>query len=204
MNKLILSALLLTFCRATAQTQIPTEGITYFLPETALRSALLIEKTTFTSSEYTRYSERFVETSVSDQPTTTYRIVVTQMDTYVMLDSTKQLTTTVDEEHSIVSVSRDQDGVIMVVNDKPRAMESQPALRPARKLSPIGPIKCMTAEMLAADSSARTAELAAQDIYDIRDNKNQLSHGEAGFMPEDDEQPKIVLNNLNMQKKTML
>ena len=117
MNKLILSTLLLAFCHATAQAQIPTEGVTYFLPKTALRFALLIEKTTFTPGEYARYSERFIKTPVNDQPTTTYRIVATQMDTYAVPDSAKQFTATIDKKHSIVSVNRDQNGVIMAVND---------------------------------------------------------------------------------------
>lgn len=103
-----------------------------------------------------------------------------------------------------MSVNRDQNGVIMAVNDKPRAVESLPAFKPARKPTPIDPAKYMTAEMLAAGSSAKTAELIAQDIYDIRDSKNQLSRGEAEFMPKDGEQLKIMLNNLNVQEKAML
>lgn len=204
MRKPVLTILLLAQSYLFAPAQSPTEGITYFLPKTALRFAFLIEKTTFTPGEYARYSERYIKTKVNSNPTTRYRIVDTQLSTYAVPDSAKQFTAIVDKKHSIVSISRDQNGVITAVNAKPIATEQPVAFVPSRPINPIDPSKYMTAEMLAAGSSAKTAELIAQEIYDIRDSKNQLSRGEAEFMPKDGEQLKIMLANLDLQEKALL
>lgn len=204
MRKLILCTLLLTLGLVTAQAQMPTEGVTYFLPKTALRFSFLIEKKTFTPGEYARYSERYIKTAVKSQSETNYSIVKTEMTTYALPDSAKQFTATIDKKHSIVSVDRDQNGVIMAVNARPKQVDSPKAFVPSPKTEPINPSKYMTAEMLAAGSNAKTAELIAQEIYDIRSSKNQLSKGEADFMPKDGEQLRIMLNNLDTQEQGLL
>lgn len=204
MRKLILSTLLLALSYGSAHAQIPTEGVTYFLPKTALRFSFLIEKTTFTPGEYAKYAERYTKTPVKSSPTTTYRIVGTQMDSYALPDSAKTYTATIDKKHSIVSVNLDHNGVLMAVNAKPKSIDKVVPFRSTPKPAPIDPHKYMTAEILAAGSSAKTAELIAQEIYDIRDSKNQLSRGEAEFMPKDGEQLRIMLNNLDTQEKAML
>ena len=94
----------------------------YSLPKTALRFSVLVEKTTFTPGKYARFSERYLKTPVKDTPTTTYRIVSTKMNTYAVPDSSKQFTATIDKKHSIISVSRDQNGVIMAVNSEPLSL----------------------------------------------------------------------------------
>lgn len=204
MKKTFLFSLFLALNITALWAQIPTEGVTYFLPKTALRFAVLVEKTTFTPGKYARFSERYLKTPVKDTPTTTYRIVGTKMNTYAVPDSSKQFTATIDKKHSIISVSRDQNGVIMAVNSEPMPVEKVTSFQSAPKPLAIDPAKYMTAEILAAGSNAKTAELIAQEIYDIRDSKNQLSRGEADFMPKDGEQLKIMLDNLNTQEKAML
>ena len=124
---------------------------TYFLPKTALRFSVLVEKTTFTPGKYARFSERYLKTPVKDTPTTTYRIVGTKMNTYAVPDSSKQFTATIDKKHSIISVSRDQNGVIMAVNSEPMPVKKVTSFQPSPKPVAIDPAKYMTAEILAAD-----------------------------------------------------
>lgn len=204
MNKLFLSLILLFIYIVPTWAQIPTEGVTYFLPKTALRFSLLIEKTTFTPGQYAQYSERYLKKEVKSHPITTYRIVATRINTFAVPDSTKHFTANIDKKHSIVSISKDLNNVITAVNTKPQPIEKYTPFKAAPKPLPIDPAKYMTAEMLAAGSNAKTAELIAQEIYDIRDSKNQLSRGEAEFMPKDGEQLRIMLNNLNTQEKALL
>lgn len=204
MKKNIFSICLLLYNFGVVLAQIPTEGVTYFLPKTALRFSLLIEKTTFTPGQYACYSEKYLKKQVKDVPTTTYRIVKLNMDSYAIPDSSKQFTATIDKKHSLVSVQRDKNGVIMAVNAKAEAAKPIEPFEPTPQPAPIDPTKYMTAEMLAAGSNAKTAELIAQEIYDIRDSKNQLSRGEAEFMPKDGAQLKLMLNNLNTQEKALL
>ena len=48
------------------------------------------------------------------------------------------------------------------------------------------------------------AELTAAEIYDIRENRNLLTKGQADFMPKDGEQLRLMLANLDTQEKALL
>lgn len=61
-----------------------------------------------------------------------------------------------------------------------------------------------TAEILSAGSVAKMAELTANEIYDIRENRGLLTKGQADFMPKDGEQLKLMLNNLDTQEEGLL
>ena len=73
--------LLCAFC-ANAQTRltpyrhgVTTEGAVYFLPKTALRFTVLVEKTTYTPGEYAKYADRYLALhDVGTEPTVSYRV----------------------------------------------------------------------------------------------------------------------------------
>ena len=48
------------------------------------------------------------------------------------------------------------------------------------------------------------AELTANEIYDIRENRGLLTKGQADFMPKDGEQLKLMLSNLDTQEEGLL
>ena len=54
-----------------------------------------------------------------------------------------------------------------------------------------------------ASSTAKMAELVANEIYNIRESKNALLRGQADNMPSDGAQLKIMLDNLNLQEEAM-
>ena len=61
-----------------------------------------------------------------------------------------------------------------------------------------------TEEILSAGSTAKMAELTANEIYDIRENRGLLTKGQADFMPKDGEQLKLMLSNLDTQEEGLL
>ena len=61
----------------------------------------------------------------------------------------------------------------------------------------------MSEDALAAGSTSKMAELIAQDIYEIRDSRNQLVRGQADNMPKDGEQLRLMLNQLNLQDRAL-
>jgi hypothetical protein len=61
----------------------------------------------------------------------------------------------------------------------------------------------MNEETLAAGSTAKMAELIAQDIYEIRESRNLLVRGQADNMPKDGEQLRLMLNQLDKQDQAM-
>ncbi|MBO4549442.1 MAG: DUF4831 family protein, partial [Bacteroidaceae bacterium] len=69
--------------------------------------------------------------------------------------------------------------------------------------APENPRSYMTQEILAAGSTAKMAELCAQEIYDIRDSKNALVRGEAENTPKDGAQLKLMLDQLDKQASVL-
>jgi hypothetical protein len=61
----------------------------------------------------------------------------------------------------------------------------------------------MNEDILTAGSTAKMAELTAQEIYDIRESRNMLQRGEAEFMPKDGEQMRIMLQGLDIQERAL-
>ena len=61
----------------------------------------------------------------------------------------------------------------------------------------------MTREILTAGSTAKMAELTAQEIYEIRESRNLLVRGQADNMPKDGEQLRLMLTQLEQQDRAL-
>ncbi|WP_288317659.1 DUF4831 family protein [Xylanibacter caecicola] len=209
MKKFITTAVigLLFMSSAMAQDDMPTvQGTTYFLPKTALRFSILAEKKTYTPGEYAKYAEKYLrKMDVSLEPETTYRILNVNISSFGMPDSTKQYVAKNDAKHSISTLQRDENGVLLAVNTTNTRTTTEPeAFKPANKVKPLNPRDFMNEEILSAGSTVKMAELCACEIYDIRENKSLLNKGQADFMPKDGEQLRIMLENLNTQEAALL
>ncbi|MBO1363133.1 DUF4831 family protein [Prevotella sp. A2931] len=205
MKKLIIVTLMAVYGLIPAMSQEPVNGATYFLPKTAVKFKLLIEKSTYTPGEMANYASRYMKLSnVGMQPQTHYRLVQINFYAVGLPDSTKQFTALIDKKHSIINLDRDENGVLMAVNDKAARITPQQPFRPAPKTAPDNPRDFFTEDILAAANEPRMAELIAQEITDIRESRNLLTRGEAEFMPKDGEQLKIMLAQLARQEKALL
>lgn len=207
-SKIIALAALMMPAAAGMQAQeagMSVEGSSYYLPQTALRFALQIEKSTYTPGEFAGYASRYLKRNdVSLSPLTTYRIVGLKLTSVAQPDTAKFFTAKADAKHSIRSLERDDNGVLVAVNAQPRKVEQPKPFRPAPKPAPLNPHDYMTEEILSAGSKAKMAELCVTEIYDIRENKSMLNKGQADFMPKDGEQLRIMLRNLDTQENALM
>uniref|UniRef100_A0AB33J7P0 DUF4831 family protein n=1 Tax=Prevotella sp. GTC17259 TaxID=3236795 RepID=A0AB33J7P0_9BACT len=202
--KILLSAALVLES-ANLQAQQPVEGTTYFLPKTAIKFNLLIEKTTVTPGQLALYADKYMRLrNVPQKPSTAYRLVSVNMRSVGIPDSAKQFTLQMDKKHIIYSVNRDENGVLLAVNAQPLKKQAYKPFKAARKPTLPDAHNYMTEDILAAGSSAKMAELIAREIYDIRDSRSQLSRGEAEFMPKDGEQLKLMFENLDTQEHALM
>lgn len=194
------------FLSTGAFAQNAVEGTTYYLPKTALNYTLLIERVTTQPGELSMYAGRFLKKDdVVSKATTAYRILKIQMTSVGVADTAKRFTPKIDAKHSINSMKVDEDSrILLAVNAEPKKIEKPAPFIAAPKPLPLNPRDYMSQEILAAGSSAKMAELIAQEIYDIRESKSQLNKGQADFMPKDGEQMRIMLNNLNTQEAALL
>jgi hypothetical protein len=196
--------LLLNVLLASITVNAQTEGTGYFLPKTELRFQLLIEKTTYTPGEYAVYSERFLKKQADKHSSTTYNIVGLKMYTTSIPDSEKNYVVPIDKKHTIFNVELDRSGILLAINTKPKSTVKPDSFTPYPKRKVLNPHDFMSEEILTAGSTAKMAELTAREIYDIRTSRNELTRGEAEYMPKDGDQLKIMLANLDRQENILL
>lgn len=198
------AALLLALTLSSAHSKAQTEGTRYYLPKTEMRFRLLIEKTSYTPGEFAAYSERFLKKKAESQKQTSYAIVGIDMYTTSVPDSAKTHIVPVDKKHTIFNVELAQNGILLAINSKPGVMPIPEAFDPAPHQQVPNPHDFMKEEILAAGSTIKMAELTAREIYDIRESRNELTRGEADYMPKDGDQLKIMLANLDRQESILM
>ncbi len=215
-KQLLLSLALLTMAAAGAQAQtevqtytpgVTAEGITYFLPHTRLLVSVTATKTTHTPGEYARFAQRYLR--IGNVPTTAYdewAITSVNITPYGVPDKTKAYTIKLKSKTSAPLVGLSRDGLLLSVNTDAPAPASLPTPSVTRTGgSPkFNPADYKTEEILSAGSTTKMAELTANEIYDIRENRSLLTKGQADFMPKDGEQLKLMLAKLDEQEEALL
>ena len=195
------------------QPGVTTEGAVYFLPKTAVTVTVQVEKTTYTPGDFCQYAERFLRIKeVSPTPSVSYRITAIHQDAVAVPDTAKRYAVKFDAKTSATNVRLSDDGILMAINTEDRDYAENKNLQrgnsPSSFLIPRSsnkpnPRQYMNEETLAAGSTAKMAELTAQDIYEIRESRNLLVRGQADNMPKDGEQLRLMLNQLDMQDRAL-
>ena len=180
------------------------EGTSYYLPKTAMKFTLTVEKTQYEPGQFAGYAQRYMkQDDVQLEASTTYRIVDTRMHNIAMPDTAKHFTLSLDKRYTISTVERTDNGQLLAINAEPKRVTEPAPFVPARKLRALNPRDFMNEDMLTAGSTAKMAQLIAQEIYDIRDSRNQLQRGQAEFMPADGQQLRIMMDGLNTQERAL-
>lgn len=202
LSTLILAAL--TALPVSAGSKKEAEGLVYYLPKTAVRMHVLVEKTTTEPGQLNDYSDLYFKTSAPQVTTTDYRIVGVKFGTAAVRDENQRYVVNIDNKHSVLNIDCDVNGVLRAINTKAPKAKEEPAFTPAPKAQPLNPRDYMSQDILAAGNLPKMAQLVAQEIYDVRDSRNMLSRGEADFMPKDGEQLRIMYAQLNKQEAALM
>lgn len=204
MKKILLAAALCCGALTTHADNPLIDGSSYFLPKTALRFTLLVEKTTYKPGEFNQYAERYLKKPVHSEEQQTYRILSIKMTPYGVADTTKVFKANIDTKHNISSIYKNDNGVLLAVNDRPNATTQEAPFKAAPKPARRNPYDYLSQEILSAGSKSKMAELTAEEIYDIRDSRSQLTKGQAENMPTDGQQMRLMLNSLDKQEAALV
>ncbi len=180
------------------------EGVSYFLPKTALRITVVADKTVTRPGELYKYADRFLR--IKDVPTsesTQWQLKKVILEPYGIPDNSKAYSIKVKSKTTAPLVGLSKDGILLSINTdaQEEALPEAVAAVPAKKS--VDPRAYMTQEMLTAGSTAKVAELCAQEIYDIRESRNALVRGEADNTPKDGAQLKLMLDQLDLQANAL-
>ena len=204
---------LLTFSQTVSsfyQPGVTSEGAVYFLPKTAIAVTVTVEKTTYTPGDLCQYAERFLRIKdVSPTPSVEYRITTIRQEAIALPDTTKRYAVKFDAKTAATNIRLSDDGILLGINTDSTPHASSPTSISAHtafnipQSTKLNPRQFMNEETLAAGSTAKMAELTAQDIYEIRESRNLLVRGQADNMPKDGEQLRLMLNQLDLQDRAL-
>ena len=190
---------------AMAYAQSPViEGTSYYLPKTAMQFRILIEKTSFKPGDFCDYADRYLKLGdVALDAKTSYRIVDIKMKVTSEADTSKYYTAHISPKLSISKVYIGDNGVLRSVNTEPDPVFEEKPFVPSPKKKPLNPRDFMSEAILSAGSRAKMAQLCAEEIYEIRNSRNELTRGMAETMPTDGEQLRLMLASLDTQEAAL-
>lgn len=208
MKQLILTVLAASLALpVAAQTEVEAfrpgvtvEGVNYFLPKTSFRIVVTAEKTVTYPGEFAAYADRYLrQPDVPMRELTTWTLKNIGLDVLGVPDSTKAFSIKLKSKTSAPLVSLTDDGLLLSVNTEAEPIPLPPLPQRTEAPKAVNGRDFMTHDILSAGSTAKMAQLTAEEIYDIRDSRNALIRGEADNTPKDGEQLKLMLDNLDAQ-----
>ena len=192
-----------------AATKANDYGLTYSLPVTALDITVEAETTVYEPGEFSIYAKKYLNI---DNPVLTYSKTITLKS--VVLTSSgipnpdeRYLITLKGGQSPYIVVT--SEGLLMSVNTSQTAPKAEMEL-PKAKAAGESPLhssiahQVVTEDMLMSHSTAKRAQLAAEQIYEIRQNRSDILSGQADQMPGDGQAMSIVLNNLNAREEALM
>lgn len=180
------------------------EGVTYSLPDTRFDIMVDAQCVKRIPGEFCRYAERFLR--INDAITaesTEWELSGVTLKSFGVPN--KEKTYTVKLGNSVASnIHLNDDGVIEAINCEAVNDEDESKKEEARNAKKsVDPRKYFTEEILQTTSTAKMAELVAKEIYAIRESKLAITRGLAENMPKDGVSMQLVLDELNLQERTL-
>ncbi|MDR2680488.1 MAG: DUF4831 family protein [Tannerella sp.] len=208
-----ISGLLLCAVAVTAQTKVekvvPTkasgDGVTYSLPVTSFIVNAEVTKVAVKAGPYYRYAERYLG----------IRDVVTEDAVHYELGKVTLTSKGVPDPNNVYKIEFKQktvapfacltpDGLLCSINtDYVPEEQAQEAGAEKGKAAIPPPSSVYTEELLMAGSIARQAEVAAKQIYHLRESRTDILTGDADNLPPDGEAMKIVISKLEEQERAL-
>ena len=204
--------LLLSVVSMTAQTVVekvvPTKatnnGVMYSLPKTSFIVTAEVTKVTVKAGTYYKYAEQYLGVkNVATEDAVYYELGKVTLENKGVPD--KDNTYNIEFKQKTVApfAYLTRDGLLCAINEDYIPEKVNEEKLEEQKSSTISPTSVYTEELLMAGSVARQAEVAAKQIYHLRESRTNILTGEADNLPPDGEAMKIVISKLEEQEKAL-
>ena len=182
------------------------DGLVYFLPKTAVRFHLLIEKKTYKPGQFAKYAEKYLRLSdIEQDEQVAYSIVDYSLTTIGIRDTSKCFSVRLKGGYcETAEVKLSDDGVLLAINSEPAKSIIRPPFRPSPKPATVNPRQYLNADVLAASNIAKMAELTVQQMQELREQRQQLITGEADEVPQDEQQLNRMLQEIDKEHKALM
>ncbi len=179
------------------------EGVSYCLPDTRVEITVNAACISRTPGEFNRYAERYlrIDNAITDADSY-WEITDASVATNGKPNAEKNFTIKFSS-NSACNVKLAEGGVIegININGNDKQAHEKPAAVTRREKADA--TRYFTEEMLQATSTAKLAELAAKEIYTIRESKFAIIRGEADNMPHDGVSMQLILKELEEQERAL-
>lgn len=218
MNKFayILIAFLSTVVTMSAQqaqrltaTKANDYGIIYSLPTTAVDVTIEATITRRQPGEFYKYALKYLNANNPvATPSTSVAVESVTITTHGIANPDQRyLVTLKSNQAPYILIS--EDNIPLAINTE-QVLEVKQAELPKASPASITPLETpaasqvITQEMLQSHSSAKRAELAAEQIYALRQSRTDLITGQAEQMPPDGEAMKLIMDNIDAQEQALM
>ena len=214
MRNIILIACLLFHLPLMAQTKVIKKnavkannfGITYSLPKTSLIVNAEVIKTTSKAGPYYKYAEKYlgVKDAISKDKIS-YQLGKISLENKGIPDPNN--TYIVEFKSGTVApyAYLTEEGLLCSINAEyiPEENSSKELTKRNKQADQITEASVLSEELLMAGSTAKQAEVAAKQIYRIRESRLNILTGEADNLPPDGEAMKLVIQQLEEQEQAL-
>jgi len=181
-------------------------GITYSLPKTSLIINTEVTKVTCKAGPYYRYAEKYL--GVKDP--------VAEDKVYYQLGKIDVINKGIPDNDNTYIVEfksgtvapyayLTEDGLLCTINAEYTPPESELEIVQKNKTATVKAtdVSVFSEELLMAGSTAKQAEVAAKQIYRIRESRMNILTGEADNLPPDGQAMKLVIEQLEEQERAL-
>ncbi|MDD4403704.1 MAG: DUF4831 family protein [Parabacteroides sp.] len=212
-NFIVIASLLLTV-PLIAQTKVVKKnavksnnfGVTYALPLTTFIVDAEVTKVTSKAGPYYKYAEKYLGV----------KEVITEDKTLYLIDKiTLQNKGIPDKDNTFIVefksgtlapyVYLTEEGMLCTINAEFETLQNEADSVKKKKAASasVTPASVLSEELLMAGSTAKQAEVAAKQIYRIRESRLNILTGEADNLPPDGEAMKLVIEQLEQQERAL-
>lgn len=206
--------LLLSSCSASAQVRterynaasMPDNSIVYTLPSTRLYAVATIEEEEEIPGEFALYAKRYLGVDGAIlTPRHTYRLKEVTLHAYGVPDEQKRFSIRFRRNNSATYMTLTPDGILASIN---KSVESVPAIPRSEAGQPdvtrdFRSLTSMPPAFIQATSVAKKAEIAAQEIYRLRDSRTAIISGESDQPFPDGEAMKVAIGGLDAAEQSL-
>ncbi len=214
MKNLIIAACLLLCMPLAAQTKVVKKnavkannfGITYSLPKTELVVDAEVTKVVCKAGPYYQYAEKYLGVKdVITEDKVHYELGKLTLVNHGVPDADN--TYIVEFKSGTVApyAYLTEEGLLCSINAEytPKESPLETIQKSAKKPAKVTNASVLSEELLMAGSTARQAEVAAKQIYRIRESRMNILTGEADNLPPDGEAMELVIQQLEEQEKSL-
>ena len=181
-------------------------GLIYTLPMTAFDIEVTAVREVQTAGPYFQYAKKYVGTDkVVKENAEFWTIESVKVRPYGTPDPDARYLMQL-KPGATTFIGVDSDGMLLTINTNPETVEKEPSVAremEGEKLADREYLQYVDEDFIASQSSAKQAQMLAENLMEIRESKLALTRGTADVMPTDGKQLELMLNSLRHQEAAL-